>query len=116
TGNGVLFRVEGTSEANILQSIFGGGNLSPRSQCNVRMAPRARAEQPDTRQGMSQRRRSDPERSWPSSRCWPLHIIAQNYAYSEHGGLGNRPRVWCGLQMRQLVVGDPGLSFNLARN
>jgi len=27
-----------------------------------------------------------------------------------------RPAAWCGWQMRQLVSGDPGPSFNLARN
>lgn len=27
-----------------------------------------------------------------------------------------RPRAWCGWQMRQLVGGDPGPQFNLARN
>jgi hypothetical protein len=44
----------------------------------------------------------------------------RNYVYSEQtaygGGLGNRPRAWCGWQMRQLVGSDPGPSFNLARN
>jgi hypothetical protein len=29
---------------------------------------------------------------------------------------GGRPRAWCGWQMRQLVGGDPGPQFNLARN
>jgi hypothetical protein len=33
-----------------------------------------------------------------------------------HGGYGGRPRAWCGWQMRQLVGGDPGPQFNLARN
>ncbi|MFZ0610165.1 MAG: hypothetical protein WAM75_21075 [Xanthobacteraceae bacterium] len=39
--------------------------------------------------------------------------------YSQHtvyGGLGHRPAAWCGWQMRQLVGGDPGPSYNLARN
>ena len=31
-------------------------------------------------------------------------------------GIGPRPRAWCGWQMRQWVNGDPGPSFNLARN
>jgi hypothetical protein len=31
-------------------------------------------------------------------------------------GRGGRPRAWCGWQMRQLVGGDPGPEFNLARN
>lgn len=33
-----------------------------------------------------------------------------------HGGLGARPRAWCGWQMRQMVGGDPGPEYNLARN
>ncbi len=33
-----------------------------------------------------------------------------------HGGYGGRPRAWCGWEMRQLVGGDPGPQFNLARN
>ena len=33
-----------------------------------------------------------------------------------HGGLGGRPAAWCGWEMRQLVGGDPGPSYNLARN
>jgi len=41
-------------------------------------------------------------------------------AYQEHtadrGGLGPRPAAWCGWEMRQLVGGDPGPSYNLARN
>jgi hypothetical protein len=35
-------------------------------------------------------------------------------AYS--GGLGGRPAAWCGWEMRQLVGGDPGPEYNLARN
>jgi hypothetical protein len=41
------------------------------------------------------------------------------YAFSGgegHGGYGPRPREWCGWEMRHLVGGDPGPSFNLARN
>ena len=33
-----------------------------------------------------------------------------------HGGAGRRPAAWCGWEMRQLVGGDPGPQFNLARN
>ena len=33
-----------------------------------------------------------------------------------HGGLGARPRAWCGWQMRQMVGSDPGPEYNLARN
>jgi hypothetical protein len=32
------------------------------------------------------------------------------------GGAGPRPAAWCGWAMRQLVGGDPGSSYNLARN
>ena len=31
-------------------------------------------------------------------------------------GLGARPAAWCGWEMRQLVGGDPGTEYNLARN
>ena len=31
------------------------------------------------------------------------------------GGAGPRPSAWCGWAMRQLVGGDPGSSYNLAR-
>ena len=32
------------------------------------------------------------------------------------GHIGGRPAAWCGWEMRQLVSGDPGPAFNLARN
>jgi hypothetical protein len=32
------------------------------------------------------------------------------------GGLGPKPRAWCGWYARQLVGRDPGPAFNLARN
>jgi hypothetical protein len=32
------------------------------------------------------------------------------------GGYGPRPSAWCGWEMRQLVSGDPGPAYNLARN
>lgn len=35
---------------------------------------------------------------------------------TSRGGLGGRPSAWCGWEMRQLVGGDPGPQFNLARN
>ena len=35
---------------------------------------------------------------------------------SYQGGGGGRPRAWCGWHMRQVVGGDPGPEFNLARN
>jgi hypothetical protein len=46
--------------------------------------------------------------------------FGSGYAYGLHvrygGGYGARPREWCGWEMRHLVGGDPGPSFNLARN
>src|ERR1700720_2287420 len=53
--------------------------------------------------------------------------FAENYAdqvypqRSAYGGqfgahVGGRPAAWCGWEMRQLVSGDPGPAFNLARN
>ncbi len=42
------------------------------------------------------------------------HAWSAQSAY--RGGYGGRPRAWCGWQMRQLVGGDPGPQFNLARN
>lgn len=38
----------------------------------------------------------------------------QHTAY--RSGIGPRPRAWCGWQMRQMVGGDPGPEYNLARN
>ena len=35
---------------------------------------------------------------------------------TSRSGLGGRPSAWCGWEMRQLVSGDPGPQFNLARN
>jgi hypothetical protein len=55
------------------------------------------------------------------------NYASQNYfdkGYSQrsaYGGqigahVGGRPAAWCGWEMRQLVSGDPGPAFNLARN
>src|SRR5580704_8601237 len=55
------------------------------------------------------------------------NYASQNYldkGYSQrsaYGGqigahIGGRPAAWCGWEMRQLVSGDPGPAFNLARN
>jgi hypothetical protein len=55
------------------------------------------------------------------------NYASQNYSdqlypqRSAHGGqigvhVGGRPAAWCGWEMRQLVSGDPGPAFNLARN
>ena len=42
----------------------------------------------------------------------------QRSAYGGQNGahIGGRPAAWCGWEMRQLVSGDPGPAFNLARN
>jgi hypothetical protein len=51
---------------------------------------------------------------------WPVaHRDAGSRVYaaqSGYRGYGPRPAAWCGWQMRQLVSGDPGPEFNLARN
>jgi hypothetical protein len=55
------------------------------------------------------------------------NYMGQNYLdkgypqRSTYGGqigahIGGRPAAWCGWEMRQLVSGDPGPAFNLARN
>jgi hypothetical protein len=55
------------------------------------------------------------------------NYASQNYSdqvyprRSAYGGqigahIGGRPAAWCGWEMRQLVSGDPGPAFNLARN
>ena len=55
------------------------------------------------------------------------NYLGQNYLdkgypqRSAYGGqigahIGGRPAAWCGWEMRQLVSGDPGPAFNLARN
>src|ERR1700688_4976551 len=43
---------------------------------------------------------------------------SQRSAYGGQIGahIGGRPAAWCGWEMRQLVSGDPGPAFNLARN
>jgi len=43
-----------------------------------------------------------------------LHI-AHQYNSSHHSADG-RPSAWCGWEMRQLVGGNPGPEYNLARN
>jgi hypothetical protein len=56
-----------------------------------------------------------------------LHRMQEGYADTEQRNMfsgqvasarrsGGRPAAWCGWQMRQLVGGDPGSAFNLARN
>jgi len=41
--------------------------------------------------------------------------IAHQYN-SSHGSVDGRPSAWCGWEMRQLVGGNPGPEYNLARN
>jgi hypothetical protein len=57
-------------------------------------------------------------RTLPNTRYFDSSAATFGYwAQSTYqGGHGGRPRAWCGWQMRQLVGGDPGPQFNLARN
>jgi hypothetical protein len=45
-------------------------------------------------------------------------VYPERSAYGSQIGahIGGRPPAWCGWEMRQLVSGDPGPAFNLARN
>jgi hypothetical protein len=49
----------------------------------------------------------------PSS-AWGAFAASAPAAYG--GAVGARPAAWCGWEMRQLVGGDPGPQYNLARN
>ena len=53
-----------------------------------------------------------------SSQNYSDQIYPQRSAYGGQIGahIGGRPAAWCGWEMRQLVSGDPGPAFNLARN
>ena len=53
-----------------------------------------------------------------SSQNYSDQIYPERSAYGGQIGarIGGRPSAWCGWEMRQLVSGDPGPSFNLARN
>src|ERR1700719_3233436 len=53
-----------------------------------------------------------------SSQNYSDQVYPQRSAYGAQIGahIGGRPAAWCGWEMRQLVSGDPGPSFNLARN
>ena len=42
------------------------------------------------------------------------HIAQQHVSYRRSAG--GRPSAWCGWEMRQLVGGNPGPEYNLARN
>ena len=49
-----------------------------------------------------------------SNQNYSNQVYPQRSAYGGH--VGGRPAAWCGWEMRQLVSGDPGPAFNLARN
>ena len=53
-----------------------------------------------------------------SSQNYSDQIYPQRSSYGGQIGahIGGRPAAWCGWEMRQLVSGDPGPAFNLARN
>ena len=53
-----------------------------------------------------------------SSQNYSEQIYPERSAYGGQIGahVGGRPAAWCGWEMRQLVSGDPGPAFNLARN
>jgi hypothetical protein len=49
-----------------------------------------------------------------SGQNYSNQVYPERSAYAGH--VGGRPSAWCGWEMRQLVSGDPGPAFNLARN
>jgi hypothetical protein len=53
-------------------------------------------------------------RPWDQSSQWGGFSSSTPALYGE--GAGPRPAAWCGWEMRQLVGGDPGPQYNLARN
>src|SRR6202035_4393201 len=70
---------------------------------------------------------SDFSKDYRSQNYMGQNYLGQNYSdqnypeRSAYGGqigahIGGRPAAWCGWEMRQLVSGDPGPAFNLARN
>jgi hypothetical protein len=61
--------------------------------------------------------RSDFRRNY-ASQNYSEQSYPQRSAYGDQIGshIGGRPSAWCGWEMRQLVSGDPGPAFNLARN
>jgi hypothetical protein len=61
--------------------------------------------------------RSDLRRNY-ASQNYSDQVYPQRSAYGGQIGthIGGRPAAWCGWEMRQLVSGDPGPAFNLARN
>ena len=52
----------------------------------------------------------------PASGGWSSDARGGTARSGYHGGYGARPSAWCGWEMRHLVSGDPGPSYNLARN
>ncbi len=50
------------------------------------------------------------------SRQWSAETYTDGAAGMHRARLGGRPAAWCGWQMRQMVGGDPGPQYNLARN
>ncbi len=61
--------------------------------------------------------RSDLRRNY-ASQNYSDRGYAERSAYGGQigGHIRGRPAAWCGWEMRQLVSGDPGPAFNLARN
>jgi hypothetical protein len=64
-----------------------------------------------------------PDQVYPqrSAQVYPRRSARVYPQRSAYGGqirthIGGRPAAWCGWEMRQLVSGDPGPAFNLARN
>ena len=53
-----------------------------------------------------------------ASQNYPDQSYSRQSSYGGQIGarIGGRPAAWCGWEMRQLVSGDPGPAFNLARN
>jgi hypothetical protein len=70
-----------------------------------------------TRNMFTENARSDFGQNY-SSQNYSDQIYPQRSAYGGQIGahIGGRPAAWCGWEMRQLVSGDPGPAFNLARN
>jgi hypothetical protein len=61
-------------------------------------------------------RRPRPAQQFAGSSWNGAEATTYQAAPAYQGGLGGRPSAWCGWEMRQLVGGDPGPEYNLARN
>jgi hypothetical protein len=68
------------------------------------------------REHYRQHRMTSPPRYFDSAPALFAPADAASWSSTPQAGYGGRPRAWCGWQMRQLVGGDPGPAFNLARN